>query len=729
MKGMLKLFASDLRRMTKNAMVVIVVVGLVAIPSLFTWFNVIASWDPFSNTKNLKVAVANTDEGYKSDLVPIKINIGEQVLAALRENDDLDWVVTSEDDAISGTETGDYYAAIVLPPDFSADMMTFYANDAAPTDIVYYTNEKKNALAPKITGQGADQVSERINNMFTETLSDVALNIVSTVADSLQDGDAQAVLKRLETGAGAAADQLRMAAQTSHLMGTLLDSTSGIVTSSDDLITAAGGTFDEASGAIGQGSAAADDISGTLDAASQSLSDAIGQTTAGYDAMKSVIDQSLTDGAAAASEQADRVDALIGPAQQQLTATEQQREALKEQLKDSTIDEATKTALQAQIKVLDLAISAQQAVVDQLKQLRDDLRKGADGVTARVQQLDAQIDTAKQRISDVQSSFDTNLKPRLDQLGTTISQATSSLSAAGQDLRAAAADVAGSDSSVTTRLAQAKQTTDEVTQSLEAAAERFDAVASALGSVGDGGDLEAIRQAIGGNADLIAAALGSPVGLERNAVYPVVSFGAAMAPLYMVLALWVGALLMSVSIRVEVPADAFAGAESLKLHQQYLGRFGVFALIGLLQSTLLCLGLIFFVQVEAAHPMLLMLAGWVTSLVFTLIVYTTVVAFGNAGKALSVLLLVIQISGSGGAYPLQMLPQWFQNISPFLPATHAVDALRAAIAGTYGADYWIDLGLLSLFSLAALLLGLVLRKPLIKGNRKLIAAIESTKLM
>lgn len=728
MKGMLKLFASDLQRMTKNAMVVIVVVGLVAIPSLFTWFNVIASWDPFSNTKNLKVAVANTDEGYKSDLVPIKVNIGEQVLAALRENDDLDWVVTSEDDAISGTETGDYYAAIVLPPDFSADMMTFYANDATPTDIVYYTNEKKNALAPKITGQGADQVSERINNMFTETLSDVALNIVSTVADSLQDGDAQAVLKRLETGAGAAADQLRMAAQTSHLMGTLLDSTSGIVTSSHDLITAAGGTFDAASGAIGQGSAAADDIASTLDSASQALSDAIGQTASGYDAMRSVVDQALTAGAAAASEQAESVDVLIPKEQAKLKKTTDQREALQEKL-DASTDEAEKAALQEQIDALDKLITVQQALVDQLTQLRDDLRGGADDVTGRVQQIDAFIDTAKQRISDVQTSFDTNLKPRLDQLGDTISQATASLQAAGQDLRSAAADVAGSDSSLITRLAQAKQTTDQVTASLETAAERFDAVASALGSVGDDGDLEAIRQAIGGNADLIAAALGSPVGLERNAVYPVVSFGAAMAPLYTVLALWVGALLMSVSIRVEVPADAFDGAESLQLHQQYLGRFGVFAFIGLLQSTLLCLGLIFFVQVEAAHPMLLMLAGWVTSLVFTLIVYTAVVAFGNAGKALSVLLLVIQISGSGGAYPLQMLPQWFQNISPFLPATHAVDALRAAIAGTYGADYWIDLGLLSLFSLAALLLGLVLRKPLIKGNRKLIAAIESTKLM
>ena len=118
-----------------------------------------------------------------------------------------------------------------------------------------------------------------------------------------------------------------------------------------------------------------------------------------------------------------------------------------------------------------------------------------------------------------------------------------------------------------------------------------------------------------------------------------------------------------------------------------------------------------------------------TSLVFTLIIYTFVVAFGNAGKALAVLLLVIQISGSGGAYPLQLLPAWFQNVSPFLPATHAISAMRSAIAGTYGADFWISIGLLLAFLVPTLLLGLVLRRPLVSFNRGLVDAMASTKLM
>ncbi|MBP6685018.1 MAG: YhgE/Pip domain-containing protein, partial [Leucobacter sp.] len=168
-----------------------------------------ASWDPFANTSNLKVAVASSDEGFQSDLMPIRINVGEQVLSELRANDGLDWVITSKDDAIDGTRSGAYYAAIVLPPSFSSDMMTFYADGADRTDIDFYTNEKKNALAPKITEQGAEGVSSQISEAFTVTLSEVALSLVSSVSDYLSDDDTQAALTRVEARVAGIETQLR----------------------------------------------------------------------------------------------------------------------------------------------------------------------------------------------------------------------------------------------------------------------------------------------------------------------------------------------------------------------------------------------------------------------------------------------------------------------------------------------------------------------------------------
>ncbi len=219
------------------------------------------------------------------------------------------------------------------------------------------------------------------------------------------------------------------------------------------------------------------------------------------------------------------------------------------------------------------------------------------------------------------------------------------------------------------------------------------------------------------------------MALKTIPVFKVDTFGAQMAPFYSVLGLWVGALLLSVLIRVDVVRDRLPAGTDLTLPQEYLGRYGIFAVLALLQGSLLYVGLIGFVGVRPVYPALLILAGWVMSLVFSLITYTLVLSFGEAGKALAVFLLVVQISAGGGAYPLSVLPQWFQNISPFLPVSHATTAVRAAIAGIYDGDYWISLGCLALFVLPALLLGLVLRVPLIGLNDDLAKALESTRLM
>ncbi|MEF2846150.1 MAG: YhgE/Pip family protein [Eggerthellaceae bacterium] len=125
MTMILKLFRDDVKRITSNVVSLIIVVGLVVLPSIFSWYNVLACWDVFDNTDNLKVAVANNDEGYQSDLVPLKINMGEQVLSSLLDDKEMNWVFTDEQDAVDGAKSGKYYAAVVIPPTFSKDMMTF----------------------------------------------------------------------------------------------------------------------------------------------------------------------------------------------------------------------------------------------------------------------------------------------------------------------------------------------------------------------------------------------------------------------------------------------------------------------------------------------------------------------------------------------------------------------------------------------------------------------------
>ena len=189
MSNVIRLAQADLARLRANVMSIIIAVGLIIVPSLFAWYNIIACWNVFDNTGNLTVAVANTDEGYKSDLVPLRVNVGDQVVSALRANDQIDWVFTDEADAIDGARSGRYYAAVVIPPSFSRDMLTFYTAHVQHADIIYYTNEKKSAIAPKITDKGADSVSYQINSVFAETLSEVSLSLAESVSSFAENED------------------------------------------------------------------------------------------------------------------------------------------------------------------------------------------------------------------------------------------------------------------------------------------------------------------------------------------------------------------------------------------------------------------------------------------------------------------------------------------------------------------------------------------------------------
>ncbi|WP_314854220.1 YhgE/Pip domain-containing protein [uncultured Microbacterium sp.] len=728
MRGILHLIRRDLRHSVMNVMAIIVMFGLVVIPSLFTWFNVLASWNPFDNTKNLTVAVASTDEGYQSDLVPIRVNVGEQVLSQLRANDQLNWVITSEDDAIDGTRAGRYYAAIVLPKSFSADMLTFYADGAERTELAYYTNEKKNALAPKITGQGAEGVSAQISEVFTETLSDVALSLISSLSDYLTDADTQAALARVESRVGSLAAQLRSGAQTADMFGALVQGTIPLAQSASALVSGAGSAFGDAADAAGGGAGAVQQLAGTLQQATGAIADAIAQTAAGYEAVGTSIDDQYAQVGTVSGDQSAALTTLAARVQQQIDGATTLRTTLVDDVRPQ-LPPAGQQALDDVVEQLDRAILRQQAVHDSLVQAGQDITAGNAAAEATHQQVKDLIAQAKDAIAQAQSSYSGTLKPQLDALGSTLATIDDDVSAVRGDLSQAAAGLSGASDSVVATLQGAQGVTARLSTALTDAAGRFDGVQQAIARAVQTGDLAGLSEVIGSDPSVLATSLAEPVRVDRVAVFPVVSFGAGMAPLYIVLALWVGALLMTVAIRVDVGRDTLPGDPDLTPTQKYLGRYGIFALTGLAQSTLLIGGLILFVRISPAHPFLLLLAGWVTSLVFTLIIYTFVVAFGNAGKALAVLLLVIQISGSGGAYPLQLLPAWFQNISPFLPATHAISAIRSAIAGTYGADFWVSLGLLLAFTLPTLLLGLVLRRPLISFNRGLVDAMASTKLM
>ena len=197
MKNIWQIFKRDVWRIKNNVIALIVIMGLTVVPCLYAWFNIAASWDPYKNTGNLKVAVASVDKGYEGSLIPIDINIGDRVLSTLHENDQMEWVFTNRDAAVEGVKSGDYYAAIVIPENFSNDMMSLFSEDIEKPQITYYSNAKENAIAPKVTEKGASAIQNQINQVFIETVSDTGLTVMQSVINMTDEEDTGSLVSNL----------------------------------------------------------------------------------------------------------------------------------------------------------------------------------------------------------------------------------------------------------------------------------------------------------------------------------------------------------------------------------------------------------------------------------------------------------------------------------------------------------------------------------------------------
>lgn len=724
MNGIWQQFRSDLRRVTSNVMAVIVLCGLVVIPSAFTWFNVIGSWEPFDNTKNLKVAVASVDEGYTSPLIPLHLNVGSLVESALRANDQLDWIITSKEDAIAGTESGEYYAAMVLPKDFSQRMLTFYTAGSKQTKIDYYTNDKSNPLAPLITSEGADDLSAKINSEFMDELSNIALSLVSSIAKNLGSPGSQAAVVRVEAHISDVATQLRAASGTATMFTGVLEASIPLVTGGGSLLGAVESEFSTATGQVQEGLSAAQDADASIIQATDVLASAFDASSTQLGRFSSEVDRVFSGLDADASASVDLIGAMVTDLGTLIEQHEQLRESLVTDV-EPNLPEEERPALQAVVESLDAAIADEQALQSRLQETADGVAQGNADVQGFRTDIDERITSAQSSLDNAGAVFANDLKPMLEELAGSLGAVSAALGGVAGDV----ANLGSTAGGITDMLQNAASENDELATALDDTAAEVERVAGLLSAAIDSGDFGEISKIIGSDPSVLARALSQPIGLDRIPLFPVVSFGAGMAPLYSTLSLWVGALLICVTLRVDPTVRVVDGEPELKLHQRFLGRYALFALLGLAQSTLVFAGNILIVGLQPVHPFLFLLLGWVTSLVFTFIIYTLVVSFADAGKALAVFLLVIQVAGAGGAYPLALLPEWFQSISPFLPGTHAIDAFRAALAGIYHADYWISLGLLLAFLLPMLLLGLALRKPLIGVNAKMEGMLQSTKLM
>lgn len=736
MRNIIAILERDLSRIRGSVVALIVAVGLVIVPTLYAWFNIAGSWDPYGNTGNLKVAVANSDNGYMSDLIPVRVNIGDTVVSALRENDQLDWRFVSESDAVEGVRSGEYYAAVVIPENFSSRMMTVFSSDAEHAEIVYYENQKANAIAPRVTDKAASTVRQQIDETFAKTISDVGLATTSSLLEFMNGDQIAAYAGNLSGTLAGAITTLRDASGSVDEFAGLLQSSTGLLDSTSDLLASAGTASKDAEALVGDAKTGLSGMHDALDAAVAAINQSLKDSAGDYDAAAKAIDEAFGAADAHVSltvTQLRDASADVAKRASDMRDVQDNILAVERDVEGSNLPEKLKAELVQKIDIVANTVgnvaNQQELLAKHLSDAAASLETGAADARAKAQAVKDGIAEAKGSIGGVKDSYNATLKQQISDLSDAVADVARRGSDMADDLGATVTDLSHAASALSDDLAGAHAVLADASADLVSAADDLQRLKEGLDTAVTSGDLDRVRELIGSDPAALADALAAPVALDRQAVYHIKNYGSAMAPFYTTLSIWVAGIVLAAMLKANVDEADVKALGNPRLHELYLGRYAFFALLAFAQATLVCAGDLLFFGIQCEHPFQFMLVGWLAGFVFSNMIYTLTVSFGDIGKAIAVVLLVMQVAGSGGTFPIEMTADFFQAVYPFLPFTHAINAMHAAMAGAYGMEFWIELGTLSLYLIPSLALGLVFRRPVIRANRWIIEKLEETKLM
>ncbi|MGI6590569.1 MAG: YhgE/Pip family protein [Eggerthellaceae bacterium] len=719
MRNIWLIFKGDMKRVTSNIIGIICLMGLAIIPTLYAWFNIAASWDPYGDTDDLKVAVVNNDDGYSGDLLPVKLNIGDMVVSSLRGNDQFDWQFVDQDEAVEGVKSGEYYASIVIPDNFTDEMMTLFSDDQHQAKIAYYTNEKENPVAPRITDAGASTIQNSISEEFTETVDDVALGALSDVLSYLESDRVSEAGSTVTRNLTSTATRLDNAAGQVRGYASLLGASSSLISSTTTILDAVDSSNASTNRSLDSVKKSLSTAEGSVEGVGTLANKVLKESTKSFDSLQSQTDTALDSAESSSAETADSLKDAASEAREKASSYRSMASAVGALIGQ---DSSSVSSLKAVASDLD-------SLAETLDSTASDISDGKAAAQSAKDRIDRKIAAAQASASAAQKSYERKVLKRLQKVSGSLDQVQASSSSLSGKLDAAISSLSTASGSLTDEMTAAEKSLRSAARDLDDSADSLRSASAKLKSALSSGDLKDIEKILGSDTSSLADYLASPVQLKRHAVYGIANYGSSMAPFYSCLSLWVAAVIFVVIMRPELSEARRRELPNLKPHQEYLGRMGIFWLLSLAQSTLLCLGDLYFMGIQCVHPFLFLVAGWVIGIAFTVIVYTLTLSFGNVGKAISVILLVMQVAGSGGIFPIQMEGQIFQDVYPFLPFAYAMRAMQSCVAGIFGNEFVVSLLILVAFTIPFWLLGLLLRNPTIKLNRWVKRKTEETKFM
>lgn len=737
-----QIYTKDIRNIVTNWVVAIIVGGLIFLPSLYAWLNIYASMDPYAHTSNMKIAIVNEDTG--TTVRNEAINVGNEVIENLKTNESFTWELENEKQAMEHLKNGDYFAMIVIPNDFSQKLTSILTEQPTKAHIDYYVNEKKNPIAPKITSKGASVLTQQVSSEFVSTVNGTLFSIFNTIGLEMEREipdfrkfenyvftieqhlpDINSFLAQASSQ-GKDADQLLNRAITQIPQVEQL-TTNGLTTIQKGLtlVNEADALFNELSPLIKK------DVQ-TVQNIAQHFTDIINKLN------------SIDLDSASITQTKETLKNQLSTSKENITHSIQTLEALQKLIQADTL---TRNQLQDSLDSIIASLQQSNAkdnqqIIEQLTVIRDALQNNPSftdstlnalkdlqqlntlhaDILAKIEQLQPidknviqQDITAIQNIAQNATAnlqkflvyYNDNLEP---QIRSTLSSAKSTLTSASAMLT----DVKQFLPQATDKLTQAKNTLGTANSALQKIQGEFPTLstkikdlANKLRTLENEADISEIVQLLKNDVNAERDFFEEPIKLKEHRIFPIANYGTAMTPFYTVLSIWVGCLLLISLLSVNLH-----GNSPYSIREIYFGRLLTFATFSIIQTLIITIGDTFLVDGSIQAPAYFILFGLLISIVFVTVVYTLVSVFGNVGKALAIVMLVLQIAGSGGTYPVELLPKFFQIINPFLPFTYAIEMMREAVGGIIWSTVWVDLLFLTGFWFVFILFGFFLKKLL-----------------
>lgn len=720
MKKSFQIFKRDIGRLSKNIVALIVVIGVCIIPSLYAWFNIAANKDPYGNTANIKIAVANNDAGTENDMLG-NLDVGGQIVDTLKENDSLGWVFVSEDKAISGVKSGEYYAAIVIPDNFSESMVSFLSGKIEQPEFDYYLNEKKNAIAPKITDTGANTIQQQVNTEFVSaaagTVADILNGSVSGIGTKLDD-----VQNDISTKISTVSDNLKEYEKALDSFNKTVDSSNKLIEKSKKSMAIVKSDANSGVNSIKNGT-------DSLTLVRNDIADFANDLGAGISKAQNSLAKVNTKSGINLGKISSKTESIHGQFQEMITSVESIIDKNSEML--TTLKEINKKypsdSLTNLINELDSQNSKYKTILQKLRIGSDSINDATTTSVKAVESISKIIEKNTKDIHNSKVTVENGIMTGLNTSLDTFSNIQGTLSGILKGVVPATDNVVTLMDQLENSLDSAKKVLSSTGSSIKKVQERLDKANVDISVVKTSKIYIKLKDMTNLDSDKVASFMSSPVKLKTETFYSVENYGTAMTPFYTNLAIWVGGIVLIAIFKMEV--DKSKKIKNFTPTQAYFGRWMLFILVGFVQALIICLGDIFILKIKCQHPVLFVVAGLVAAFVYVNLIYALSLTFKHIGKAVSVILVILQIPGSAGTYPIEMTPGFFQAIHPLLPFTYGINAMREAIAGTYGHYYVKNLVILLIYVPIALFIGLVLRRLLLNLNSLFDKKLEQTGLM